>query len=802
MEDSRKRSWLKNWKETPIEDTYVSGLEPKEQYTPYFDLGVDVNEETSVSTGPSQDVRNVSCIDSNGCAAGWACRGGFCVQNNTDDSSTSGGCGSGGTGTFLPGDDFGCIEISGGAGGGGGCTTGTCGSDGSGGAGGGAEYCCGDWVCEKNLNTGELECKCIYVDPGTCGSDEDCPEGYTCSDGYCFFDYCECESNGDCPEGYSCSGCFCLFDYDFQSCTSDADCPEGYECYGDFCYPDYGCQNDAECPDGKACFGGFCIPGCDEESPCPSGLQCVNGFCSNSCTDDSQCPDGQICLGGFCFYGCRGTEDCPSGYECSNGFCFPVFESCDGDYNCNSQEQCINGFCFPGPPTCSAEDLEGCLRNEVCIDGFCIPEVDLDFCGFLDFNDCGSIQLAKENPGCKYTVEEGGYFTLCGDGRVDCFEVDLDGVYKGEVVNTDKLYYSNWGTTYVWVDIGGYGYWKQANCDKTESGAGPNPPTPPSPPSPPGDGGPKCNERCQERAEAGVAGEECDGVPICGDCEQCNREGRCEKYEPGAAPCWCQDGEQCRSCEQCDKASGGCISALDQCQECCTVSVTCAGGEDVQGECCFPIEPGSKTYGETCQARCKKKLLEKCPPPNPTPCSNCTGYSRCGEGASCDPGDKNTGSITAGGETCVVCLKCDDEDSDCGPEPCDCNCEDDCPECFVCNAAGKCEPDPACDDCCPEGAPPGSKCVQEQQIGVYRGGKENGYIFAVYRTNCGGWSISQTELGFWQVNFTSPCGVPVTGGGFSTDDLIDVEPLTACSEKICGPCGCDRYANGGSTAYC
>ena len=101
-----------------------------------------------------------------------------------------------------------------------------------------------------------------------------------------------------------------------------------------------------------------------------------------------------------------------------------------------------------------------------------------------------------------------------------------------------------------------------------------------------------------------------------------------------------------------------------------------------------------------------------------------------------------------------------------------------------------------------KGAPPGSKCVQEQQIGVYRGGKENGYIFAVYRTNCGGWSISQTELGFWQVNFTSPCGVPVTGGGFSTDDLIDVEPLTACSEKKCGPCGCDRYANGGSTAYC
>ena len=30
------------------------------------------------------------------------------------------------------------------------------------------------------------------------------------------------------------------------------------------------------------------------------------------------------------------------------------------------------------------------------------------------------------------------------------------------------------------------------------------------------------------------------------------------------------------------------------------------------------------------------------------------------------------------------------------PEPCDCNCDNDCGYCEICNAAGECEPDPAC----------------------------------------------------------------------------------------------------------
>lgn len=238
-----------------------------------------------------------------------------------------------------------------------------------------------------------------------------------------------------------------------------------------------------------------------------------------------------------------------------------------------------------------------------------------------------------------------------------------------------------------------------------------------------------------------IDGDECDGFPTCDDCKVCDG-GICTKPEDNI-PCYCKGGYPCGQCEKCSREDGGCVAAPENCRKCCK---TCTNGcEDGFIRClirCAPMD--------------FKGFLCKYP--------------------DCPPSDE--------------------------PEPCDCNCHNDCPECTICNAAGECVPDPACDDCCPEGAPPGSKCVQEQQIGVYRGGKENGYIFAVYRTNCGGWSISQTELGFWQVNFTSPCGVPVTGGGFSTDDLIDVEPLTACSEKICGSCGCDRYANGGSPAYC
>lgn len=910
MKDDRKRSWLKGWKETPVEDTYVSGLEPKEQYTPYFDLGVDINQETSVSTGPSQDARDVSCIDSNGCAAGWACRGGFCVQNNTDDNSTSGGCGSGGTGTFLPGDDFGCIEISGGAGGGGGCTTGTCGSDGSGGAGGGAEYCCGDWVCEKDLKTGELECKCVYVDPNACGSDEDCPEGYTCVDGYCFFDYCDCESDSDCPEDYTCSGCFCLYDYDFEECANDADCPEGYECVGGFCYPDYGCQNDAECPEGETCFGGFCtttckadgdcndgefcldgycfpgcrkdtecpdgeicynnycipgcredgycpdgevcynnfcipgcnedsdclvgevcldgfctencvvngdcpegeicsngfcfpgcefssdceegeicsngfcfpgcdvssdcpdgeicyggfcLPGCDEESSCPSELQCINGFCSGSCTDDAECPDGQICLGGWCLNGCRSNEDCPEGYECSNGFCLPVFEFCEGDYNCNSQEQCINGFCFPGPPTCSTEGLEGCLPNEYCLDGFCVPNEELPDCGLLDITDCAALEAAKQNPNCNYTVETSGYFGECGDGLVGCYQKDESGKYTGEIVWTPNLSYANSGQTFAWAGSVANGYWKDTNCDRNGGvgGSGGGGGGGPTPPSPPGDATP-CNNRCQERTEAGVAGEECDGVPICKDCEQCNSKGRCEKFEPGTGPCWCENGEDCLGCEKCDKEDGGCVPALEQCQECCTTFVDCPCGESIQGTCCYPLELGSKTFDFTCINKCRVSLFEQCRLPE-----------------DCDPP---------------------------GPEPCDCNCEEDCPECYICNEAGKCEPseEPECQPvppCCGDSPPPGSKCVKEQQITIYRSSGAGFYPFQSFRTNGGGWSVSENTNGFYDVNFTSSCGEAVTASGVPLSDEIDVRPSTGVSET-CAPCDCERYQSGGSPAYC
>lgn len=636
-----------------------------------------------------------SCIGQEGCAVGFSCVGGFCVQSTTPDSGQGSGCGTGGTGDdrFDPGGDYGCIQVSGGSGSGG-CTTGTCGDLGGDGP-GGAEWCCGDWVCDQQDADGNVKCRCVPRDVVTCGTDEDCPEGEKCVDGFCFWDFCDCDTDGDCPEGYSCFGCICLFDYGLATCETDEDCEEGYNCVGGYCFPKYGCDTDDDCEAPETCIDGFCYFSCNEDADCPPGEICSDGFCFAGCSSDDACPDGEICLNGFCLSGCREDAECPEGYECSNGFCFPLFSECSEDSQCGLYEQCVNGLCFPVPRVC--DDERGCAPGTICINGFCVPEVEIPICGTLDFDDCNAVDAAKNSGECRWISETDTYGS-CGsdDNRVGCFAKDSSGNYTGQIVWGDALRYSG-GKTYMFTATGTNdkgeltGTWADSSCGGGDGGGGGG--------GPDGGGGSQCDPFCSEAVNAALNPDYCDGKQSCDRCQYCN-SGICVDYSEGEGPCYC-NSNRCPECLTCQDDGICKLTDETNCLVCCEVCRSC------------PDFSGDGFADRACKTVCVKKSElgdgspcspPTCPPPEPPrDCEKCTSTSVCGPIAggapSCPPGYSSRGTISAGGEICNICEKCDD--SDCPPpeppEPCDCNCNDDCGDCQICDTAGKCVPDPECE---------------------------------------------------------------------------------------------------------
>lgn len=742
----------------------------------------------AISPGSGEVIINsvqTSCTSQADCAAGFSCSGGLCVQSSTSDSGSTSGCGTGGTGGVLTPGDFGCIEIPGTNPGG--CTTETCGNNGSGGA-GSAEWCCGDWVCSVKPGDSEVTCACEYPEPPRCTVDTECPDGYYCSDGFCVPDFRECFEDSDCPEGYYCSGNWCIFDWTPVLCEEDSDCGENYVCVDGFCLFDWrDCDEEEPCPDGYVCIGGLCFPGCDEDSDCQDGETCVNGFCTDSCFADSECPDGEICAGGYCLPGCTEDNDCPDGYECVGSFCYPVFDSCDGDYQCNGSEACLNGFCIPTPPTCN--DGNGCLENQICIGGQCFGFDNLPPSGEIDFDNCALVDAALIN---SVYVATQTVYSSCFDAKFQACGDDKPKRYEEVLIVAGQRYIKISSDTWQEIGCGSGGGGGAGGNDG--DGVPPNPPTPPG-------GGSRCTERCDEATKAGIDPSDsgCPPNTGCSDCDYCETQypalGQCLPIPPFDAPCYCEQGNPCDECEDCDKESGGCVSNDEKCKKCCITCDDCSG-ETVCTKKCYDMDYS----GPMCPP-------VDCPPPDPPgDCIKCTSLTLCrpddGVIPACPPGYSSKGTISAGGQTCTLCEKCDD--SDCPPpepEPPECTSSADCAQCKICNAEGECEGDPACDDCCPSGSPPGSKCVREQQLAMYRGSVENGYITRQVRSDCSGYTIVADPNGFYYVNFVSSCGIPSFAIPGTVSDGVEVVALTPCYRQ-CGPCYCTSYANGFSSAFC
>lgn len=222
-----------------------------------------------------------------------------------------------------------------------------------------------------------------------------------------------------------------------------------------------------------------------------------------------------------------------------------------------------------------------------------------------------------------------------------------------------------------------------------------------------------CVQYCDEYyATHGTEGEGCNNSH-CDECEECQGE-----YDAGGnyctkktqAPCHC-DPDSVDDCDYC--ASDGSI-VQGECLTCCTVdNYDCGCGVAVSATSCHPRD--NYTGRSPCnlaQDAAKQKCEEECGAPGASdPCAgNCVGNTICVDGSLCDSGDPGepgagttravTGCIQAGGKTCWTVTDCDVSNVPKECKACDCNCHNDCPECQICGADGKCAPDP---NCCPGG---------------------------------------------------------------------------------------------------
>jgi hypothetical protein len=118
-----------------------------------------------------------------------------------------------------------------------------------------------------------------------CVTDAECQGNQVCLNGSCHEPVGdECNSDDQCPEGYSCQDGFCRPEGTLpDSCDTSEDCPNGYYCENHRCYP---CDENNQLPE---CQGGG--DGCETDADCPPGFICINGVCYPDNPDDVVVPE-------------------------------------------------------------------------------------------------------------------------------------------------------------------------------------------------------------------------------------------------------------------------------------------------------------------------------------------------------------------------------------------------------------------------------------------------------------------------------------------------------------------------------
>ena len=172
---------------------------------------------------------------------------------------------------------------------------------------------------------------------------------------------------------------------------------------------------------------------------------------------------------------------------------------------------------------------------------------------------------------------------------------------------------------------------------------------------------------------------------------------------PAGGPCYCGGSSGCQgTCDVCSE-DGTCDEDCSTCQSCYTKVVSCDCGSIFTIKCCFSTCPDAngriKGFSD-CQPDCDS-LCPPRPPGSGDPCDGeCRYITVCdGNPPPCPPKSTCTGvgDISGGGSNCTITKVCDKSNipDSCGE--CDCNCDNDCPNCKICNSNGVCVDDPTCE---------------------------------------------------------------------------------------------------------
>lgn len=188
---------------------------------------------------------------------------------------------------------------------------------------------------------------------GECTEDQDCEGIAVCHEGRCV----GCFGDDDCTEGFVCTDDFCV-----AGCRDDDTCAEGDICTDGACVG--GCRNDEQCDTGTICEGDACVAGCRPGGPhlagnCPNGQYCDDaGACQDGCVDDDDCGVGAVCEVNDCVEGCRDDDGCGADQLCLDEACVFRGVGCRTPEDCNEGDTCDDGTCVPDAAECPPDGRE------------------------------------------------------------------------------------------------------------------------------------------------------------------------------------------------------------------------------------------------------------------------------------------------------------------------------------------------------------------------------------------------------------------------------------------------------------
>ncbi|MFT7625639.1 MAG: eight-cysteine-cluster-containing protein, partial [Myxococcota bacterium] len=311
------------------------------------------------------------------------------------------------------------------------------------------------------------ECVEDNVNPGQCGSDDDCGPNASCQTicddgpGYDDGPGCDCGPDEDClcadespPFAGECWN-VCI-EKPQPGCSNDGGCGSGQVCELDWCedgMTDCGCDDDDDCaclPVEPSCFG-HCVevtqPECSSSSDCGEGMLCQIEVCEDwSCDcdpsdeDDCYCPMVEPACWGVCVEAtqpetCSFEDECGPGATCDIEYCETWTCDCDPSEdgeNCSCPD--VEPYCYGTckdltPPPFGCKDDADCGDNQYCDLPVCLmwcPVDDPDCCGTESLGQC---QTWEEPPTPEPTpVPEPGQCVVSGCSGEICAASSLDSI--------------------------------------------------------------------------------------------------------------------------------------------------------------------------------------------------------------------------------------------------------------------------------------------------------------------------------------------------------------------------------------